>query len=327
MTVDPATNQDSLHDKPTGLFSISDIGVVIGLPILTVISWLVPAAWWPRICCGIAGLAGAFQPNRWGERARIIASWSLRGGADEKPSARALAKEAMAVEIERSLLMLRLHRPFKRWADVTLVGAEHIDAALEKDKGVIIWDSHFALATTGSKIALSRAGYDLHHLSNIYHGYSSTSFGIKALNPIWAGAEMKTLAERVVVAYVNPRPAMDTLRFRLEENSIISIVVRGEANRVVTTPFFGATLALAPGAPVLAAKTGAQLLPVFTVRDEDGKVVTTVEAPINLSSYEETRPAVQAAVDSYAKRLEPWLRKYPDQWLSWGQLIQRKFRA
>ena len=230
MSADPANNPERLHDKPTGLISISDIGVVIGLPILTTISWLVPASCWPGVCRFISGLAMAFQPDRWGERAKIIENWAHGAESDEKPSARALARAAMAVEIERSLLMLRLHRPFKRWCDVTLVGAEHIDAALAKGKGAIIWDSHFALATTGTKIALSRSGYGLHHLSNIYHGYSSTSFGIRALNPIWVAAEMKAIAERVVVAYVNPRPALDALRARLEENSIVSIVVRSEAS-------------------------------------------------------------------------------------------------
>jgi lauroyl/myristoyl acyltransferase len=327
VSADPANKPKQLHDEPTGLFSISDIGVVIGLPILTTLSWLVPASCWPKVCGFISGLAMAFQPDRWGERAKIIESWALGTESDEKPSARALARAAMAVEIERSLLMLRLHRPFNRWRKVTLVGAEHIDAALKKGKGVIIWDGHFALASTGTKIALARSGYGLHHLSNIYHGYSSTFFGIKALNPIWVAAEMKALAERVVVAYVNPRPALDALRAQLEENSIVSIVVRSEASHVVTTPFFDVTLALAPGAPVLAAKTGAELLPVFTVRDKSGDVVTTVEAPIDLSAYEENRPAVQAAVDTYAKRLEPWLRQYPEQWLSWGQLIQRKPRT
>ncbi len=321
MSANQTNNQEALHDKPTGLVELSDIGVAIGLPILTTISWLVPASCWPRVCRFISGLAMAFQPDRWGERAKIIESWALGAGSDEKQSAQALARAAMAVEIERSLLMLRLHRPFKRWPDVTFVGGEHVEAALKKGKGVIIWDTHFALATTGTKIALARAGYGLHHLSNIYHGYSSTSFGIRVLNPIWVAAEMKALAERVVVAYVNPRPALNALRSRLEENSIISIVVRGEASRVVTTPLFDATLTLAPGAPVLAAKTGAQLLPVFTVRDQSGKVVTTVEAPIDLSAHEENGAAVQAAVDVYAKRLEPWLRQYPDQWLSWGQLI------
>lgn len=327
MSADPANSSEQLHDAPTGLFSLSDIGVVIGVPILTTISWLVPASCWPGVCRFISALAMAFQPDRWGERAKIIENWALGAEAGKKTSARVLARAAMAVEIERSLLMLRLHRPFNRWPDVTLIGAEHIDAALEKGKGAIIWDSHFALATTGTKVALARNGYGIHHLSNIYHGYSSTKFGIKVLNPIWVAAEMKALAERVVVAYVNPRPALDTLRARLEENSIISIVVRGEASRVVATPFFDAVLVLAPGAPVLAAKTGAQLLPVFTVHDQNGKFVTTVEAPIDLSAYEEARPAVQAAVDAYAKRLEPWLRQYPDQWLSWGQLIQRKSKA
>jgi lauroyl/myristoyl acyltransferase len=191
-------------------------------------------------------------------------------------------------------------------------------------KGVIIWDSHFVLATTCTKIALFRAGYKIHHLSSIYHGYSSTAFGIKALNPIWVSAEMKALEERVIVAYANPKPALQVLQNRLEENAVISIVARSEASRVVTVPFYTGTLALAPGAPVLAAKTGAQLLPVFTVRDENGDIVTTVEAPIDLSSFDENLQAVQAAVEAYADRLKPWLERYPGQWLSWGQLSQPK---
>jgi len=77
----------------------------------------------------------------------------------------------------------------------------------------------------------------------------------------------------------------------------------------VRLPFFGhaAWTTIAPA--VLAARTGAAILPVMTFRRRDGTHVVLVGEEIERRA---TAPATMAHVNSI---LERWIRNHPDQWL------------
>ena len=76
-----------------------------------------------------------------------------------------------------------------------LQGREHLDEALGRGKGCVLWVAHFVFAPNIAKLALHDAGYKVSHLSRLDHGFSSTRFGIKWLNPVRSRFEDRLLAE------------------------------------------------------------------------------------------------------------------------------------
>jgi lauroyl/myristoyl acyltransferase len=193
---------------------------------------------------------------------------------------------------------------------------EHLTAALGQGRGAILWDSHFQFAAVVTKMAMRRAGIDLHHLSHPRHGFSDSRFGMRFLNPLRTRCEGRYVAERVVLSLDGPVAAMRTLLKRLRGNAVVSIVVRGSGLHPCPAPFFDGRLAVATGAPDLAHRSGAALLPVFTVR-QGGRYVVAIESPLAIDVAAERHAAAAAAAAEYARRLEPHVAAHPGQWAEW----------
>jgi hypothetical protein len=70
---------------------------------------------------------------------------------------------------------------------------------------------------------------------------------------------------------------------------------------------------VAGGAPALARRTGAALLPVFTVQTGEDTFATVVEPPLTAAANLDHRSAVQALLTAYAAVLESYLKRWPDQ--------------
>ena len=106
-----------------------------------------------------------------------------------------IAINLVSCEILKTFQNMRDFRPGHWTPEIELIGLEHIESALIKGRGAIIWDSHFYFANLVTKIALDRAGYGIHHLSHPEHGFSPSRFGIQFLNPIRGNSENHYLKE------------------------------------------------------------------------------------------------------------------------------------
>jgi len=294
------------------LISVSDVGIALGLPFLALAAWLMPRRTWPRLARATAAsyVGGMLPPGPEAVAACVtrIAGTRLPDGGGAR-----VARDLAEAELLRNLRVVRLATPFAGAIPTSLRGREHIDAALAQGKGVILWDGHFAYAGLLTKIAVDGAGFGLVHLSHPRHGFSDTRFGMRVLNGIWRRAEAPYLKERVVLSLASPVAAMRHLLDRLAGNVVVSISVRDTGSQPVSAAFMDATLPIATGAPDLAHRSGAALIPVFTVIDDDGGCVATAESPIDLARDGPRRAAVQQAVSAYAARLEPWVIRYPGQ--------------
>ena len=109
--------------------------------------------------------------------------------------------------------------------------------------------------------------------------------------------------------------ALRILRRRLAEGGAISITVGHEAVRTVDASVLGVPLRLSTGPMHLAADSGAPLIPVFAVRDGDGAFVVTLDAPLLVDARADREKREHDIAGEYARRLEPWVRRYPGQWL------------
>ncbi len=84
--------------------------------------------------------------------------------------------------------------------------------------------------------------------------------------------------------------------------------------------FLDGRIGLAPGAVLLARRTGAALLPAFAFRDPEAGLVVTVAPPIEVADGGATAQAIRQAAGDYARVLAPYVSKYPGQWKGWRQI-------
>jgi lauroyl/myristoyl acyltransferase len=201
-----------------------------------------------------------------------------------------------------------------------LDGEENLKRALEQGKGAILWIAPFVFYSGPTKIALKRKGYTVSHLSSPLHGFSGTRYGIAFLNRIQCIPEDRNIKERIVFDRNAPATAMRRLMRVLKAGEVVSIAAAStEGLEMIEAPFFGGITPIAVGAPRLAGLTGAPLLPMFAVREPDGRFRITIEAPIALDPRQSSDQRCVAAAVAFFQRLEPWVRHYPEQWRGWSK--------
>jgi lauroyl/myristoyl acyltransferase len=221
--------------------------------------------------------------------------------------------------LEAQLQILALTRPGRRWRPAIRVhGLANLEAALERRSGAILWVSDFIYGTLITKMALQQAGFPLIHLSRPTHGFSNTPFGMRFLNPQWMRIEDRFLTERVLIPGEDASAALGVLRTRLTANGVVSILVTDTARRTCDAKFCHGSIRVATGPLHLSRTSGAPLLPVFTVRSDDGIYDVWVGRPLDVDDASE--PNYGVAIRDYVSMLEPHVLKHPDQWNGWVSL-------
>ena len=306
-TVDPP--------EAVGMLSATDLAVVSSLPLLLGLSWGLPEGAWPRLCAAVAPLAVRMHTGDPAAAVETIRR-SLGGRDLGTPLARILA-QLSGEQILAILQLLRTYRPGGWSPSIRLTGWQHVEAAQARGRGLILWVGKTVYGDLVAKIACYRAGLAVSHLSRASHGFSSSRFGVRVLNPIHTAVEDRYLRERVSLTVHGGRAAMQILANRLSGGGAVSIAVHSNTKRPVTAPFLEGQVVLSPGAPVLARRTGAALLPVFAFRDPSDGLTLTIEAPLEVPDREDS---AAVAVAQYAERLTPYVLKYPGQWSGWFHL-------
>ncbi len=222
---------------------------------------------------------------------------------------------------EARLQILGSLGPWRSWhPDIRLCGEANLRKAFDNGRGAIVWVTDSLYSTLIFKMALHQAGYDGCQLSRPQHGFSNTPFGIRFLNPLWCRVENRFIAERVFIEDDNAAPALAILRARLAANRLVIITVAATAHRFVEVPFFGHQIRLPTGPIRLAQETGAALLPGFAFALDNGGFEVTINAALTLPDEQNTFASVAA---HYAKCLEPFVIKYPEQWTGWDYLLSK----
>ena len=300
-------------------WSRQDLGMLLRLPVGAAIAWVVPERFWPHIGRAVASM-----------RMRLRPEWAMAGEATIR---RLVGDRPLPLQVETvlarhiawqrlaQLQALRDRRPGGWNPEVRLEGRAHLERALAAGRGAILWVAPFAFAPLVSKIALHRAGFAASHLSRYSHGYSPTRLGARWLNPVRTGVEARYLAERIVVgpegSTVGP---MKALARRLRENRVVSIIVGAYGVRTESIPFLAGRIAVATGAPNLSVRTGAPLLPLFTLRQSGGDFITVIGPPLAPGTAGTRADAIRALIGAFAGELEDYLLRWPDQFI-WGSTI------
>nr|MCU0773924.1 hypothetical protein [Ideonella sp.] len=289
--------------------SAEDIRAMIKLPLSLGIAWFTPQ----ERLTGLARLslrkvrrsADTHLPA-----SRRVLETLLSGRVAQDLIDRAVAEQAVHERVLQ-LHLSRCLRPGGWCPPVEFEGREHVDEAIARGHGAILWIAPLVYATVHAKVALARGGYSVSHLSRYDHGRFNSVLGIRWLNQIARSAEDRFLAERITIGpEMTALAATRLLAQRLRQNRIVAIAANREG-ATVDVPLLGGRLLLANGAPKIAIMASAPLLPVFSVRTEQGTFRTVIEPPLAADPCE--RDPVTALHAAFARRIEPYALRYPDQ--------------
>jgi KDO2-lipid IV(A) lauroyltransferase len=80
--------------------------------------------------------------------------------------------------------------------------------------------------------------------------------------------------------------------------------------------FFGTPAYIPKGPVLLAMKTGAPIVPAFTIMGDDGRYHPVAESEVQLVDTGDTESDLRANVSKIAGIIEKYVRRYPDQWFN-----------
>lgn len=228
-----------------------------------------------------------------------------------------LAQEAIAADYLWNIRAIREILPGGWQCETPLTGRESLDLALRQSRGAVLWCSPFVGSDLAPKKALALAGYRLTHLSSPSHPFSPTRVGTLLLNPVRLRAVNRYLTRRVLVVYGNAQPALDVLRQVLLDNGVVLIMAVGTGKKSLAFPFLGGITSLAVGAPRLACETGAALIPVFTLPDQNGGYRVELGPDLTPPTELSENQAHHEMASCYVDLLKPVVRAHPAHWEGW----------
>ena len=300
------------------LFSLLDLGLLFGIPLMAVMACLLPPKKWYSFAYAIGPYISGMMPRNRGDILRVIKKFV--GNRCLNMSIEEATRRLAAAEVVSKFQNVREFLPMGWQPQVSLQGIDHIERGVAAGRGVILWDSHFHFASLMTKVALSRAGHPVVHLSQPGHGFSKTRFGMRVFNPIRTKSESHYINERVLLSSLSPTAAMRTLIKRLKQNAVVSITVRPTGVQPIEAPFMDGVYTIGTGAADLAYRCGAVLLPVFTLRMDNGDCKVIVDRPLVCPTDASRREVALSVAHEYARRLEPYVCAHPDQWVEWFKL-------
>ena len=264
------------HAFERGVFPERQDVLLLGyLPVIALAAWLAPETVWLPMSKGAARVSGPLNRKR-AENARIIAA--LLSDRLRPHGAAAVAEEIGAHHHIRASVDALL--------SIQVVAAAYL--AGRKGTSPPLWRR----AKERPLVGPFRGRHDrrqygvctclgrVAHLSGRRHGFFCPAVRPARPQSIWDHIERALSACGSWTG--SARPLRVVLRVR--DNQVISIMMRSAGRRRLTLPFLAGSLTVASGPCALAQRTGATLLPVFTVRGADGTFVTIIEPPTPIAA-------------------------------------------
>jgi KDO2-lipid IV(A) lauroyltransferase len=202
-------------------------------------------------------------------------------------------------------LMEFIRLPAMRPEDIRRVaemrGAEHIDEALARGKGIILLTGHVGnWEITGARIAAQ--GYPLNVIARPQREDTLTDLLLATREAAGMKVYHRGSAVKASLAAIRRNELVGVL---LDQNA-------GEEG--VFVEFFGHLASTAAGAAVFALRTEAAVLPTFGWRNPDDTHTVVIDPPVPLIRTDDHRQDIIANTAQYTKIIEEKIRAHPEQW-------------
>jgi KDO2-lipid IV(A) lauroyltransferase len=194
---------------------------------------------------------------------------------------------------------------------VTIHGLHHFEEALSKGKGVILATVHLGNFELGAQMI------------------GSPSIKPRILvEPLQPAAVFRHVTSLRKSQGLIPLPAdLGGLKESVQAlrcGEVVVVVcdrdIKGNGLRI---EFFGEETTLPSGAVALALRTGAAIIPIFSVRGANGRFNLHFEEPLSLVNAESRQMCVKANLERLIAIIERYIRQYPEQWAVLEPVWQR----
>ena len=196
---------------------------------------------------------------------------------------------------------------------VIIVGAEHIERASKKNKGVILLSAHFGFFP----LIIRRFVVQGYQVAVIYRNLHNKIIGALLTMLITKNGIMPILDKP------RHRCVAESLGW-LKKGRLLFLQIDQNPSRKAGVPvdFFGHKIPTFRGAVILAMRTGATIVPVFIIRDKNNHHRIMVEKPYKIKRTGNDEYDIKDNLESLSKITENYIRRHPQFW--WW--IHRRFR-
>jgi KDO2-lipid IV(A) lauroyltransferase len=185
---------------------------------------------------------------------------------------------------------------------VEFVGAEHIEAARRAGKGALIVTGHFGF-------------WELHALA---HGLKLGPMAVvaRALDNPLLDRTLIDLRSSTGNIVIDRKGGLRRIMRALNANQAVAVLIDQHilTADAVKVDFLGRPAATTSAVAVLALRTGAAVIPAFSLPLNDGRYRLIYEKPLELPSSE-SPDAVRDLTQRCTKVLEKYVRAHPERWL------------
>ncbi len=182
---------------------------------------------------------------------------------------------------------------------------QHLDAALKEGKGVIAVSAHFG-------------NFPLMLLYLAQMGYPTNAIIRPSRDEIIEKdfqAARTRLGLKTVHSYPREACVAQSLKALRDGELLVVLLDQNTGSKSgVFVDFFGQKSGTATGPMIFAMRTGAPLLPMFTVRDGEDTHKIIVEPHFYLEQKATDQETVQHNVQKVTNIIERYIRKYPQEW-------------
>lgn len=266
-----------------------------------------------RLAALIGDLTYAFRKSKCLLIGRAL---SLVLGSELTPhQTKRLTKEIIQNSWKDRFILSAINRRSTRQR-VSIIGLEHVYEALGRGHGVILWESTFGNRLL-AKSVLADKGFLIWQAHARHHGGSTSWVGRHIVQSLYRRAVSRLYAG-IIDMEDHSFGYLRKLVELLKNNSIVCIsALGGMGQNFVSVELLGTTAELPTGAISLAKMTGAPIVPVLCFRDGDGNDKLVLETPIRLQTNKDKDEAPASGIEQYARLLESYIVRYPNQWHLW----------
>lgn len=188
---------------------------------------------------------------------------------------------------------------------ISAQGMENVDQALSNGQGAILLLAHF-----GSFLLplpyLGYMGYKVNQLTGKQRHVSLLD------ERIWQWR--KHDADKLPVRYIQVERFLRPVYRAFQQNELVAVAFDGrDGTQWATVPFLGGMARFSTGPFMLARRTGAAIIPTFTLRNANDTHTLIFEKPLDLgkATISDLHQQVIADVEQYAAFFATYVMKYP----------------
>jgi KDO2-lipid IV(A) lauroyltransferase len=180
---------------------------------------------------------------------------------------------------------------------VQVVGREHLEQAVSRERGVILTGTHIGNWELAA-VVLAHWGYTMHAVAGVQLGR-------------WLAPAVRETKSELAIHTVSPEDGFRKLLRALEHNDLVALMVDGDIySHGVPVEFFGRETRFPAGPGVLAQRTGALIICGYCERLGPGRFRIVMEPALDPARFPHTA-ALNAEVAAISER---HIREHLDQW-------------